>query len=56
MENLIITTKQTQLNNPITLPMTISNLTNLKSIFISIHTDEFPIVLFGLKIRWSRWR
>jgi Leucine-rich repeat (LRR) protein len=49
LENLIITTEQTQLNNPITLPMTVGNLTNLKSIYISIHTNQFQTALFGLK-------
>lgn len=49
LEKLIVTTEQNTINNPIILPLTISNLTNLKSIFVSTNTDEFPMALLGLK-------
>lgn len=49
LENLIITTEQNTINNPIVLPLSIRNLTNLKSVFVSTNSDDFPQALFELK-------
>ena len=47
LNKLIIATEQT--NVKISLPLSIKNLSNLKSIFVSTQSDEFPVALMGLK-------
>lgn len=49
LAHLIISTDQHSINNSITIPATIGNLVNLKSIFISINSDQFPSALLELK-------
>jgi Leucine-rich repeat (LRR) protein len=48
LSKLIITTEQNSINTPITLPSTVSNLINLKSVFVSTNYDQFPTVLLTL--------
>lgn len=47
LNKLIIATEQTNVN--ITLPLSIKNLSNLKSIFVSTKSNQFPVALMGLK-------
>ena len=47
LNKLIIATEQT--NDNITLPLSIKKLSNLKSIFVSTQSNEFPVALLGLK-------
>lgn len=49
LKKLIILTDQNTLNTPISLPITVENLHQLKSIYISTNTDQFPLGLLKLK-------
>ncbi len=46
LDKLIIATEQNAVD--VTLPLSIGNLINLKSIFVSTNSDEFPVALLGL--------
>lgn len=46
LNKLIIATEQNNVN--ITLPLSISNLNNLKSIFVSTQSNQFPVAILGL--------
>jgi Leucine-rich repeat (LRR) protein len=48
LNKLIITTDQNAINTPITLPSTVSNLINLKSVFVSTNYSQFPSALLAL--------
>ena len=49
LDKLIISTPENSLNTTITLPISVDKLENLKSIFLSTNSNQFPIALLGLK-------